>query len=145
MNCHPSMSGFLTELPNDTVPFIDATYRTLTDRENRAMAGLSMGSMQTQKIVFDHPELFASAGLFSGGLVIKNEEEDYSGVLLNPEEFAKQFKLLFVACGTKEGFLEATRAAEKQVLDAGVPIEVYEDYGYHDWTFWRHCANEFLR
>ena len=145
MNCHPSMSGFLTELPKDAVPFIDATYRTLTDRESRAMAGLSMGGMQTQKIVMHHPELFAWAGIFSGGLVIQNEEDDYSGVLLNPEEFAKRFKLLFVACGTQEGMLENTRANEKQVLDAGVPIDVYEDYGYHDWTFWRHCANEFLR
>ena len=77
--------------------------------------------------------------------MIQNEEDDYSGILLNPEEFKKRFKLLFVACGTQEGMLESTRANEKLVLDAGVPIEVYEDYGYHDWTFWRHCANKFLR
>ncbi len=144
MNCHPSMSGFLDELVKDAVPFIDSTYRTLADREHRAMAGLSMGGMQTQKIVFAHPELFAWAGIFSGGLVIQNEEEDYSDVLLKPEEFQKRFRMLFVACGTKEGFLEATRANEKKVLEAGVPIEVYEDYGYHDWTFWRHCAMQFL-
>ena len=144
MNCHPSMSGFLDELVKDAVPFIDSTYRTLADREHRAMAGLSMGGMQTQKIVFAHPELFAWAGIFSGGLVIQNEEEDYSDVLLKPEEFQKRFRMLFVACGTKEGFLEATRANEQKVLEAGVPIEVYEDYGYHDWTFWRHCAMQFL-
>ena len=145
MNCHPSMSGFLTELPKDAVPFIDATYRTLADRENRAMAGLSMGGMQTQKIVFEHPELFANAGIFSGGLVIRNEENDYSDILLNPEAFAKQFKLFFVSCGTKEGMVDAVRAGAEQMKDAGVPIELFIDYGYHDWTFWRHSANEFLR
>ena len=145
MNCHPSMSGFLKVLPNDTVSFIDATYRTLANRENRAMAGLSMGAMQTQKIVFANTELFASAGIFSGGLVIQNEEDDYRDILLNPSEYEKRFKYLFVGCGTKEGFLTATQAAVKQVSEAGNPIDSFFDYGYHDWTFWRHCANRFLR
>ena len=142
---HPSMSAFLEELPDSCVPFIDRTYRTLADREHRAMAGLSMGGMQTQKIVFTHPELFAWAGIFSGGLVIQNEEDDYSSILLQPEEFHKYFKMLFVACGTKEVFYESTKKNEETVLEAGTPIEVFEDYGYHDWTFWRHCANVFLR
>ena len=104
-----------------------------------------MGGMQTQKIVFTHPELFAWAGIFSGGLVIQNEEDDYSSILLQPEEFHKYFKMLFVACGTKEVFYESTKKNEETVLEAGTPIEVFEDYGYHDWTFWRHCANVFLR
>lgn len=143
--CHPSMSAFLEELPGSCVPYIDSAYRTLADREHRAMAGLSMGGMQTQKIVFAHPELFAWAGIFSGGLVIRNEEDDYSGVLLQPEEFKKRFRMLFVACGTKEPFYESTKENEETVLAAGTPIEVFEGYGYHDWTFWRHCANAFLR
>ncbi|MGN0402464.1 MAG: alpha/beta hydrolase-fold protein [Acetatifactor sp.] len=142
---HPSMSAFLQELPGSCVPFIDKIYRTIADREHRAMAGLSMGGMQTQKIVFANPEMFAWAGIFSGGLVIRNEEDDYSHILLHPEEFRKRFKLLFVACGTKEVFYESTKKNEETVLAAGTPIEVFEDYGYHDWTFWRHCANVFLR
>jgi len=145
MNCHPSMSGFLQELPNDAVPFIDRTYRTLADREHRAMAGLSMGSMQTQKVVFAHPEMFAWAGLFSGGIVIQNEEDDYRDILLNKEEFERRFKLLFVSVGTKEFFLEPTRKSIAEIEEKGNHIEYFEDYGYHDWTFWRHSANKFLR
>jgi len=144
-SCHHSMSAFLEELPDSCVPFIDRTYRTLADREHRAMAGLSMGGMQTQKIVFDNPELFAWAGIFSGGLVIRDDEEDYSRILLNPEAFRERFRLLFVACGTRDGFYRSTKENTETVLKAGVPIEVYEDYGYHDWTFWRHCLKEFLR
>ena len=141
---HPSMGAFLEEITGCSIRFIDAHYRTVADREHRAMAGLSMGAMQTQKVVLEHPELFAWAGIFSGTLTIRSEEADYSDVLLNREEFLKRYKLLFVACGTKEGFYETVRRNEDTVLAANVPIEVFEGYGYHDWTFWRHCAKEFL-
>lgn len=103
-----------------------------------------MGGMQTQKVVFHNPELFAWAGIFSGGLVIKNDEDDYSDILFNPEEFAKRFSLLYVACGTEESFYGDTVEKEKEVLSHNVPIVTYEHYGFHDWTFWRRCANDFL-
>ena len=142
---HPSMGAYLEEASGCSIQFIDKTYRTLADREHRAMAGLSMGAMQTQKVTLDHPELFSFVGIFSGLFEIKNEEADYSEILLNPETFKKYFKLFFVACGQQEGFYEAVRKNMDTVLAAGVPIKVFEDYGYHDWTFWRHCAAEFLR
>lgn len=143
-NYHPSMGAFTEEVAGSAVSFIDRTYRTIADREHRAMAGLSMGGMQTQKCVFDSPELFAWAGIFSGGLTIRNEEVDYSHILLDPEEFAKRFRMLYVACGTQEVFYESTKKNEETVLAAGVPIVTFEGYGYHDWTFWRHCAKDFL-
>ena len=139
------MSAFLEELPYDCIPYIDQKYRTLADREHRALAGLSMGGRQTQKIVFAHPELFAWAGIFSGGLVIKDDEDDYSDILLKPENFKKRFRMLFVGSGTQERTYPAIRANMDIVLEAGTPIETFADYGYHDWTFWRHCANRFLR
>lgn len=144
-NYHPAMSAFAEELVSSGIPFIDRTYRTIADKEHRAMAGLSMGGMQTQKCVFAHPEVFRYAGIFSGGLTIRNEEVDYSSILLDPKEFNRRFAMLFVACGTQEGSYESTKKNEETVLAAGVPIVVFEGYGYHDWTFWRHCANDFLR
>lgn len=144
-NYHPSMSAFLEELPESCIPFIDSTFRTIPDKEHRAMAGLSMGGMQTQKIVLHHPELFTSAGIFSGGLVLQNDEDDYRGVLLDKEKFLERFDLFFVACGNQEKFYGETRENAERVLEAGVPIETFWDYGYHDWTFWRHCADRFLR
>ncbi len=142
---HHSMSAFLQELPESCVPYIDSRYRTIADKDHRALAGLSMGGMQTQRIVFTYPDLFGWAGIFSGGLVIRDDEVDYTEVLLNPEAFRKQFHMLFVACGMQEWSYESTVKNEKEVLAAGVPIEVFEGYGYHDWTFWRHCLNAFLR
>lgn len=141
---HQGLSAFIDDFTDSCIPFIDKTYRTIADRENRAMAGLSMGGLQTQKITFHHPELFSSVGIFSGGLVIKDNEDDYSAVLLNPEAFKKQFDLLFVACGTEENFYGTIKNNAEQISEKGVPIETYFDYGYHDWTFWRHCIKEFL-
>ncbi len=141
---HHSMSEFLKEIPGSTVPFIDSTYRTIADRKHRAMAGLSMGGMQTQKITCDNPDVFANAGIFSGGLVIKDEEDDYSEILLNPDNFKKHFDLMFVAVGLQEGSYASTVENEKTVIEAGSPIVTFEGYGYHDWTFWRHCLKDFL-
>ncbi len=141
---HPAMSAFAEELVSSGIPFIDRTYRTIPDKEHRAMAGLSMGGMQTQRCVFAHPELFRWAGIFSGGLTIRNEEVDYSSILLDPEEFSRRFAMLFVACGMQEWSYESTKENEESVLAAGVPIVTFEGYGYHDWTFWRHCAKDFL-
>jgi enterochelin esterase-like enzyme len=141
---HPAMGSFDQELVEDCVPFIDSRYRTLADRDGRAMAGLSMGGIQTQKIVFTYPKLFAWAGIFSGGLTIKSEEADYSSILLNKDKFAEQFKLLFVACGTKDGLYERTKKSVDEVLAHKVPLVTFEEEGFHDWTFWRHCATKFM-
>lgn len=142
---HPQVGSFDEELINDCIPFIDRIYRTRAQKENRAMAGLSMGGIQTQKIVFHYPELFAWAGIFSGGLVIKDEEEDYSGILYDADQFKKLFRMLFVACGKQEFFYEATVKNVEEVQKHGIPLHVFFDAGYHDWTFWRHCVTEFLQ
>ena len=78
-------------------------------------------------------------------MVIKDDEDDYSEVLLKPSVFRERFNMLFVACRMQEATYPSTKANEETVLKAGVPIETFEGYGYHDWTFWRHCLNAFLR
>ena len=142
----PGLTDGVNEIPVSLVPFIDATYRTIDDRRHRAMSGLSMGSMISQKMVFDYPSLFANVGLFSGGLIVKDENQgvDYSDVLLNPEEFNKRFDVFFAACGNEEWMYADMKKAEEQIAQAGVKIYTFHAHGYHDWTFWRHCANEFL-
>ena len=141
---HPSMGSYLEEACSCCVQFIDDTYRTLANKENRAMAGLSMGAMQTQYVVLDHPELFSWGGIFSGLCEIQTEERDFSNILLNPDEFNKRYKLLFVACGKQEGFYQNVSKNIEVIKKAHVPVEFFEDYGYHDWTFWRHCVKVFL-
>ncbi len=142
---HVSLSSFKEELVVDCIPHIDREYRTIADRQHRAMAGLSMGGMQTQRTVMVFPELFAWAGIFSGGFVIQDEEVDYRNILFNKNEFEKRFNMLFVACGEQDAFYEETCKNVKEVQERGILLETYFAQGRHDWTFWRHCAVEFLK
>lgn len=142
---HGALSSFEKELVMDCIPYIDTVYRTMADREHRAMAGLSMGGMQTQRTVFEHTDLFAWAGIFSGGLVIRDEEVDYHDILLNPDKFRETFHMLYVACGDQDNFYEKTRENAQQIINRGVELTTFFDTGRHDWTFWRHCCVDFLQ
>ena len=141
---HYSLGSLPEEITQDCIPFIDGLFRTRSDRESRAMAGLSMGGMQTQRTVFRNIGLFAWAGLFSSALVIKDEEDDYTELLHNPKRYGEVFKMVFVSCGYEDMLFERTETAVKEATEHGIPLEVYYDKGRHDWTFWRHSAARFL-
>ena len=130
----------------DCIPMIDRRYRTLADRDHRAMAGLSMGGMQTNAAIFKHPDVFASAGIFSGGFREKGFNFDGSDWLASKEAFEKTFRLIFVAMGEQEqpscDRLTADIAAYRE---KGVPIRLYTCPGYHEWDVWRHAARAFLQ
>ena len=144
-NSHPQLGSFAEELAGDLVPFIDESYRTIKDRHHRAMAGLSMGGIQSQRILFANLDLFASGGIFSGGLTVRDEENDYTDILHQKEVFVQKIDKLFVACGEQDGFYAQTAERVKEVKDEHeVPIDFYHTEGGHEWTFWRHCAAEFL-
>jgi enterochelin esterase-like enzyme len=89
-------AGTLGELlVNDLIPLIDQTYRTKTDREHRAMAGLSMGGMQTRAITLAHLDTFSHIGIFSGGSIAVTNLTDAS-------LFKEKVKLVFVIYGSRE-------------------------------------------
>jgi len=79
-------------------PMTDSTYRTLTDREHRAMAGLSMGGGQTFMITFDHLETFAYIGGFSPAV----PQASFDEILQDPEGFNERVRVLFLGTGTVE-------------------------------------------
>jgi enterochelin esterase-like enzyme len=94
-------SAFEDDVTRVLIPFIDKTFRTLSDRDNRAMAGLSMGGMQTFHITFNHLDLFSHIGGFSGAggtLVLGNRKldpkTDYNGAFADPAAFAKKVHVL---------------------------------------------------
>jgi enterochelin esterase-like enzyme len=143
---------FEDDMTQALIPFVDATYRTLADREHRAMAGLSMGGMQTFHVAFDRLDLFSYIGGFSGAtsIVLMGREldlkTDLHGALADPAAFAKKVHLLWLGVGTKEpermrsGILGLHR-----VLDEGKVKHVfYESPGTdHEWQTWRRDLNDF--
>lgn len=128
-------------LLNDLIPTLETSYRILPGRENRAMAGLSMGGMQTFLTTLAHLDKFAYIGGFSPGLPEAKINEIYK----DPAGFNKQVKLLWLGTGTVEEAGNPNIRNLHQALDkAGVHNVFYESPGTaHEWLTWRRDLNEF--
>ncbi|HXR08460.1 MAG TPA: alpha/beta hydrolase-fold protein [Candidatus Acidoferrum sp.] len=121
---------------NDLIPWIDSNFRTLADQPHRAMAGLSMGGMQTHTVTMAHLDKFSHIGLFSGGSIGTNEITDVPA-------FKEKVRVLFASCGSKENpaGIQASHDALEQI---GVKNTVYVSPGTaHEWQTWRRSLREF--
>ena len=134
---------FVEALHADLIPMIDKTFRTLSDREHRAMAGLSWGGRQTWEAALPHLEKFSYIGTFSGALFGMNVHQVANGVFNDAANFNKQVHYLFMGCGTEENF--GTQAMVKELQTMGIDAHLYESQGTaHEWLTWRRCLHEFL-
>lgn len=135
---------FEEELINDIIPMIDSTYRTLADQPHRAMAGLSMGGMQTNAIAMNNLDVFSHIGIFSGGTV-GDPATAHNGVMANAEEFSKKVKLIFTSTGSREN-PDAVMANLEQLKAAGINSVAYisPDTG-HEWQTWRRSLYQFAQ
>ena len=126
---------FETVLCDELVPYVDSHFRTVAKRDGRAMAGLSMGGMETHNITLARPEMFAYWGLHSGGVYNPKEIADAG---LDP----KQVKGIFIGCGSKEG-PDQIRNAAKALQEAGYNAKGYVSEGTaHEFLTWRRCLYE---
>ena len=142
---HPTLSAFDEEMARDIVPVMDQLYRTIPDRRFRAMAGLSMGAIQTEKIIMKYPELFANAGMFSGVFFLKTETEDYTEVLYDREKFESLYHYVFVGVGEEDGLYRSVDPIMQDLREnRGLPIDYFHCPGAHTWTFWRKAAVKFF-
>jgi enterochelin esterase family protein len=129
--------GFGKVLIADLIPTIDASFRTLTDRENRAMAGLSLGGTQTYQITQANLDKFANIGIFSAPFGFPGVETGYNGLLAKPAEFNKQVKVFYISMGSKEG-ANTGRTIHESLDKAGINNVYYEAPGTaHEFQTWR--------
>ena len=131
-----SNAAFETVLVNELIPYIDANFRTLNDQPHRAMAGLSMGGMETHSITLKHLDVFSHIGLFSGGVISTND------VLTTPG-FAEKVKVVFCSCGSREnpGNLNANHEALDKI---GIKNTAYVSPNTaHEFLTWRRSLHEF--
>ncbi len=131
----------------DLVPMIDATYRTIADREHRAIAGLSMGAGQALKIGLTHLDTFSAVGAFSG-VGRLDPQTAYGGVLAEPATFDKKVNLLYLHAGTvslDEGIHKNAESLYDSLQQAGAKHVVFHDAkGYaHEWQTWRYAFHDF--
>ena len=136
-------ASFAKLMINDLIPMIDKTFRTYTDREHRAMAGLSWGGKQTFDITLTNLDKFSYIGGFSGAIFGLNVKHAFNGVFINASAFNKKVHCLFLGCGTEENM--GTAQLVKSLRDMGIRVASYESQGTaHEWLTWRRCLNEFL-
>jgi enterochelin esterase-like enzyme len=122
---------------NDLVPYIEANYRVTANPQSRAMAGLSMGGMQTRSLVISNPEKFAYVGMFSSGTFVPSE-------ITNLDAFKKNGKLVFMSFGGREGGAARIPAAAEEWNKIGIKAVTYvsPETG-HEWQSWRRSLYEF--
>jgi enterochelin esterase-like enzyme len=145
-------SAFESVIITDLIPMIDRTFRTLSGRDHRAMAGLSMGGMQTFQITLNNLDKFAYIGGFSGagGGMGRGAAFDvktaYKGVLADAAAFNKRVKLVWVGAGSAElnGIGAGVVSFRDALQKAGIKVVYYESPGTaHEWLTWRRDLNEF--
>ena len=154
---------------NDLIPWIDANFRTLPDKDHRAMAGLSMGGMQTAAVTMANLDKFSYIGLFSGGTASGfgrggrgspvpagvappapppfDIKTVYNGAMADPAEFNKKVKVFFFSSGTEPPLEnpEGLKKHQEQLIAAGITNSyLYISPGTsHEWQSWRRSLYAF--
>ncbi len=134
------MAGqFGTILMEDLIPYIEANFRVIPDQAHRAMAGLSMGGMQTKSIVIATPDKFSYIGMFSSGTFVPTEITDI-------DAFKKKVKVVFMSFGSKEGGAARIGEAAQEWNKIGMKGVSYVSEGTaHEWHTWRRSLHQFAQ
>lgn len=127
--------AFENDLLKNLIPFVEDNYAVRTDREGRALAGLSMGAMQSLKIGLKHLDEFAWIGAFSGA--IKGSE------LPDPEAAAEKLRLLWLSVGDKDGFRNSIKDLHSYLERKKVPHVYRIESGNHEWRVWKDNLSQF--
>jgi len=136
-------ASFYPVLLNDLIPYIDANFRTKTDRDNRAMAGLSWGGHQTFDVVLQHLDEFAWLGTFSGAIFGLDVKTAYDGVFANADEFNKKVHYMYMNWG-EEDFIKSGDIV-RQLRELGIKVDSSESPGTaHEFLTWRRGLHEFI-
>ncbi len=137
--------GFMNTLLKDIVPMIDASYRTIANQKNRAMAGLSMGGMQTRVITLANPDVFSQVGMFSGGSISPDDVNKAPG-------FREKVKLLFVSYGSYEldnprtNMNGGPKENTDKLKEMGMNTHFYvSPKTAHEWQSWRRSLYQFAQ
>lgn len=169
-----SNDRFESYITKELIPEIDKKFRTLSDRKNRFIAGLSMGGYGSIKFGLKRPEMFALVGSFSGALgaadwtekeigtkgaiaesILKvygaagsgtrKENDIFQMIRDMPAEKIKDLPFIYLDCGTEDFLIQNNHDFAKLLREKKIPHEFRELPGKHDWVYWDAQVQEFLR
>jgi enterochelin esterase-like enzyme len=128
----PAFAVFERDLLDDVIPAVESRYSVRADREHRAIAGLSMGGGQTLNFGLGHPDIFAWVGAFSSAPNTKPSAE-----LLPDPDRARELKLLWLSCGSKDGLINVSQRVHQYLKQHDVPHVWHVDGHGHDAAEWK--------
>ena len=138
-------AGFEKDLLNDVIPFVDRTFRTVNGPAGRAIVGLSMGGGQALEIGLRRPGRFAWVGGFSSAIWKDRLEQTFAPVLADAAAANRNFRLIWVGCGTKDFLWEGSKAFDELLSARKVNHVLLATEGEgHTWGVWRRYLREFL-
>ena len=132
---------------NEIVPMIDREYRTIADRQHRAIAGLSMGAGQAMQTGLGNLDTFASIGAFSGGGGGRNFDPNtsYSGIFRDSSIANQKIKLLWLGCGDLDAGFAPAKKMHEVLAEHNIRHTWFECHGSHEWQVWRTHIHEFAQ
>ncbi|MEY2407429.1 MAG: hypothetical protein QOF48_99 [Verrucomicrobiota bacterium] len=133
MSTAPAFGKFDKDLIGDLIPFIQSKYSVNTNRESRALAGLSMGGGQSLNFGLANLDAFAWIGGFSSAPNTKPAAE----LVPDPEKAAKQLKLLYISAGNKDGLIRISQGIHGYLKERNVPHIWHVDEHAHDFQHWK--------
>jgi enterochelin esterase-like enzyme len=135
----PAFAKFDKDLLNDLIPFIESKYSVKADRDDRALAGLSMGGGQSLNFGLGNLDTFAWVGGFSSAPNTKPAAE----LVPDPEAAKKKLKLLWISCGNKDGLIRISQGIHGYLKENGVPHIWHVDEHAHDFQHWKKALFQF--
>lgn len=140
---------FSEDLLSEVIPLIERTYRVSASREQRALAGLSMGGMQTLAVGLSNLDKFSHLGVFSAGAGGRERdasafEKTHAAVLSKPEETNKKLRLFWISCGKTDFLMPSVEALLASLNQHNIRHTWRLTEGGHTWTNWRFYLAEFL-
>ena len=134
---------FSRDLLGDVIPYVQSHYRVYADRDHRAIAGLSMGGVESLQIGLNHLDQFSYVGGFSAAITPTEFPKTFAGIAADPIGANKQLHLLWIGCGTDDGLFAASNSFSKFLDDSQIKHTIFKIPGAHTWIVWRQFLSEF--
>lgn len=156
-------SKFETYIGKEVVSFVDQNFRTIHNRNGRAITGLSMGGFGALNITLNNLNKFGAVGSMSGGVDprkfyqnwglqkvfgnIKSDAEywDSKVIINNAYRFVNSNTAIIIDCGKRDFFIETNRELHRQLIELGIPHEYIEKPGQHDWHYWNKAVRKQIK
>jgi len=129
--------AFNQDLTGTVIPYVDGAYRTVADRDHRALAGLSMGGLQTLTVSLTDSAMFAYVGVFSSGWFPDMLAEEEKTDLAQYKASGKPFKLYWVGVGKYDIAKANSDTAVALLKKTGIDVKTHDSGGFHAWNNWR--------